>query len=162
MTYTWLLFDADDTLFDYPIAEGNALRATFDHFGQVYRTEYLRLYQIFNRQVWVEFERGQTTSQELRLKRFNLLFTEIQVPLDPQDFSLRYLENLSLTTDLLPGALEVLRSLSGRFHIALVTNGLSEVQHPRLERSGYRCGGPAPPAPPDYAARHRARQPSRA
>ncbi len=134
--YTWLLFDADDTLFDYPASEAIALRSTFENFGQVYRSEVLRIYQIFNRQVWGEFERGETTSQDLRIKRFRLLFDEIHAPLDPQDFSLRYLENLSNVSNLLlAGAAEVLQALSGRFHIALVTNGLSEVNRPRLERS---------------------------
>jgi 2-haloacid dehalogenase len=104
----------------------------------VYRSEILRLYQVFNRQVWGEFERGETTPQELRLKRFQLLFDEIHAPLDPQDFSLHYLENLARASDLLPGAAEVLQALSGRYHIALVTNGLSDVQRPRLERSVIR------------------------
>ena len=138
MSYSWLLFDADDTLFDYPLAEGKALRSTFEHFGQIYRTEYLRIYQVFNRQVWGEFERGETTSKELRLKRFRLLFDEIGVTLDPQDFSQRYLEALAQASDLFPGAAELLQALTGRYHLALVTNGLKEVQRPRLERSAIR------------------------
>ena len=138
MAYTWLLFDADDTLFDYPLAEGKALRSTFEHFGQVYRSEYLRIYQIFNRQVWAEFERGETTAPELRLKRFRLLFNEIDIPLDPADFSQRYLENLSQASDPFPDTTNVLNALSGRYHIALVTNGLKEVQRSRLERSAIR------------------------
>jgi 2-haloacid dehalogenase len=138
MPYTWLLFDADDTLFDYPLAEGKALRSTFEHFGQVYRSEYLRIYQVFNRQVWAEFERGETSAAELRLKRFRLLFGEIDLPLDPPDFSQRYLENLAQASDLFPQAAEVLKALSGRYHIALVTNGLKEVQRPRLECSAIR------------------------
>ena len=138
MPYTWLLFDADDTLFDYPLAEGKALRSTFEDFGQVYRSEYLRIYQIFNRQVWAEFERGETSSTELRLKRFRLLFEEIGVSLDPQDFSQRYLENLAQASDLFPGTAELLQTLTGRYHIALVTNGLKDVQRVRLERSAIR------------------------
>ena len=138
MAYTWLLFDADDTLFDYPLAEGKALHSTFEHFGQVYRSEYLRIYQVFNRQVWTEFERGETTAAELRLKRFRLLFDEIVVSLEPQDFSMRYLENLAQNSDLFPGTAELLKRLSGHYHIALVTNGLKEVQRPRLEQSAIR------------------------
>ena len=138
MAYSWLLFDADDTLFDYPLAEAKALCSTFEQFGQIYRSEYLRIYQVFNRQVWQEFERGETTSQELRLKRFRLLFEEIHAPLDPQDFSPRYLENLSHGSSLLEGAARVLENLSGHYHLALVTNGLSDVQRPRLECSAIR------------------------
>jgi YjjG family noncanonical pyrimidine nucleotidase len=138
MSYTWLLFDADDTLFDYPLAEGKALRSTFEHFGQVYRSEYLRIYQIFNRQVWAEFERGETSAAELRLKRFRLLFGEIDLPLDPPDFSQSYLENLAQASDLFPETADVMKALSGRYHVALVTNGLKEVQRSRLERSAIR------------------------
>jgi 2-haloacid dehalogenase len=135
MPYTWLLFDADDTLFDYPLAETKALRSTFEHFGQVYRTQYLQIYQVFNRQVWEEFERGDTSAAELRLKRFRLLFDEIGIPLDQQDFSQHYLENLARSSDLFPGIADVLKALSGRYHTALVTNGLKDVQRPRLEHS---------------------------
>ena len=138
MTYSWLLFDADDTLFDYPKAESGALRTTFEHFGQVYRSEILRIYQVFNRQVWGEFERGEILPQDLRLKRFRLLFDELQVSLDPQDFSTQYLENLARASDLLPDAAVVLEVLSRNYHIALVTNGLKDVQRPRLERSSIR------------------------
>jgi len=138
MSYTWLLFDADDTLFDYPLAETKALRSTFEQFGQVYRSEYLRIYQVFNRQVWEKFELGETSATELRLKRFRLLFNEIGMPLDPQEFSQRYLENLVQASDLLPGAAEVLKALSGRYHIGLVTNGLKEVSRPSLESSAIR------------------------
>ena len=138
MSYTWLLFDADDTLFDYPLAETKALRSTFEQFGQVYRSEYLRIYQVFNRQVWGEFERGETSAAELRLKRFHMLFQETGIPLDPQEFSLRFLENLAQGCDLLPGAVEVLKAVSHRQHIGLVTNGLKEVQRTRLELSAIR------------------------
>jgi YjjG family noncanonical pyrimidine nucleotidase len=138
MSYSWLLFDADDTLFDYPLAETKALQSTLEQFGQVYRSEYLRIYQVFNRQVWAEFERGETSAEELRLKRFRLFFDETGVSIDPLEFSLRYLENLALASDLLPGAVQILKALSGRFHITLVTNGLKEVQRPRLDRSAIR------------------------
>ncbi len=138
MSYTWLLFDADDTLFDYPLAETKALRSTFEQFGQVYRSEYLRIYQVFNRQVWGEFERGETSAAELRLKRFHMLFQETGIPLDPQEFSLRFLENLAQGCDLLPGAVEVLKAVSSHQHIGLVTNGLKEVQRTRLELSAIR------------------------
>jgi HAD superfamily hydrolase (TIGR01549 family) len=42
---------------------------------------------------------------------------------------------LALGADLLPGAQEIVRALKPRFHLALVTNGLADVQRPRLERS---------------------------
>jgi 2-haloacid dehalogenase len=135
MTYTWLLFDADDTLFDFPLAEANALRQTLEQAGLPFETPYFEIYSRFNLQVWKEFERGQVTAAELRTKRFRLFFDEIGFAADPEAVSPRYLQNLALGIDLLPGAEAVIRALKPRFHLALVTNGLAEVQRPRLLRS---------------------------
>jgi len=57
------------------------------------------------------------------------------ISLDPQKFSPLYLKNLARGSDLFDRVYEVLQTLSERYHIALVTNGLPDVQRPRLERS---------------------------
>ena len=41
MTYTWLLFDADGTLFDYDRAEATALEQAFAEVGTVFEPTYL-------------------------------------------------------------------------------------------------------------------------
>jgi YjjG family noncanonical pyrimidine nucleotidase len=135
LKYTWLLFDADDTLFDFPKAEANALKWTLEQAGLTFQPEYFGLYSRFNQQVWGEFERGEVTSTELRIKRFRLFFDETRLNADPQTVSPLYLRNLALGTDLLPGAEEVIRTLQGLYHLGLVTNGLKDVQRPRLENS---------------------------
>lgn len=135
MKYTWLLFDADDTLFDFPRAEANALHWTLEQCNLPFRPEFFEIYARCNLQVWKEFERGEVTSRELRVKRFRLFFNEVGMSGDPETVSPRYLQNLARGSDLLPGAEAVIRAVQGRFHLALVTNGLKEVQRPRLERS---------------------------
>lgn len=135
MTYRWLLFDADDTLFDFPRAEANALQWTLAEAGLPTDPGYFEIYARCNQQVWKEFERGLLTSQELRTKRFQLFFAETGLAGDPQTVSPRYLQNLALGADLLPGAEELIQAVRGRFRLALVTNGLADVQRPRLQRS---------------------------
>jgi len=138
LKYTWLLFDADDTLFDFPKAEANALKWTLEQAGLPFRPEFFGLYSRFNQQVWQEFERGEVTSRELRVKRFRLFFDETRLEGDPQAVSPLYLRNLALGTDLLDGAEAVICALQERYHLALVTNGLKEVQRPRLAGSALR------------------------
>jgi 2-haloacid dehalogenase len=138
LKYTWLLFDADDTLFDFPRAEANALQWTLEQSGLPFRPEFTSLYARFNQQVWQQFERGEVTSLELRVKRFRLFFDAAQLNGDPQTVSPLYLQNLSLGTDLLDGAEKVVRTLKADYHLALVTNGLKDVQRPRLESSNLR------------------------
>jgi 2-haloacid dehalogenase len=135
MKYSWLLFDADDTLFDFPRAAANALKWTFEQSGLPFQREFPGLYSRFNQQVWEEFERGEITQQELRLKRFRLFFDETRLEADLQAVSPLYLKNLALGTDLLDGAEKVVRALKERCHLALVTNGLKDVQRPRLAGS---------------------------
>ena len=135
MKYTWLLFDADDTLFDFSKAESNALMWSMEQAGLQFQPEYPRVYAQFNQKVWQEFERGLVTSQELRVKRFRLFFDDVNLQTDPFHFSQLYLHNLGLGTDLLEDANEVVHDLKTRFRIALVTNGLMDVQIPRLQGS---------------------------
>jgi 2-haloacid dehalogenase len=132
MKYEWLLFDADDTLFDYPTAEAKALAWTFEEVGLVFIPAYLPVYHKHNRQVWKELEQGTLKPLELRTKRFSLLFDELGIATDPARFSPLYLKNLARGSDLLPDAEATLRQLSENHPIALVTNGLAEVQRPRL------------------------------
>lgn len=138
MKYTWLLFDADETLFDFSRAEANALRWTLEQSGLEYHPEYVALYARFNQQVWKEFERGEVTSAELRTKRFKLFFDELGLQRDLPATSLQYLHYLSLGTDLLEGADKLLHDLKPQVRMALVTNGLKEVQRPRLANSSIK------------------------
>ena len=48
MNYTWLFFDADDTLFDYGLSEVQALRATFAPYGVDLNNVHLDTYQVIN------------------------------------------------------------------------------------------------------------------
>ncbi len=50
-TYTWLLFDADGTLFDYDKAEKSALANTFEQIGYPFEPQYLPQYRSINSQI---------------------------------------------------------------------------------------------------------------
>jgi 2-haloacid dehalogenase len=113
--YTWLLFDADDTLFDYGKAEASALRQTFEQSGVRFDAAYRDIYQRINHQLWLDFEQGKIASELLRTRRFELLFDAIGVLIDASVFSPRYLTNLAAGSELTEGALEVVRVLTPPF-----------------------------------------------
>lgn len=135
MKYTWLLFDADDTLFDFHKSQGSALQQTLEECGLPFSPEFHGLFAEFNNQVWREFERGEINHFALRLKRFRLFFDETRLNGDPQTISPLYLRNLSQGSHLFDGAEEVIRTLKKSHRLALVTNGVKEVQRPRLAKS---------------------------
>lgn len=143
-SYRWLLFDADGTLFDYDRAEAKALEATFQNFGLPFSEEHSRAYQKINHQVWVDFENGQITSEALRVVRFERLFETLRLDgkgldggadawdISALEFSSRYLQNLSQASDLMEGAEKVILALKKHYRLGLITNGLKDVQRPRL------------------------------
>lgn len=143
MSYNWILFDADGTLFDYDQAEATALQRTFEQMGQGFEPAYVEAYRRINGQIWLEFEQGRISQERLRTLRFEQLFQAVGVELSPEAFSPRYLENLAQGTALIDGAEEVVRALHGRVALLLITNGLRDVQRPRFARSalnGYFAG----------------------
>jgi 2-haloacid dehalogenase len=131
-TYHWLLFDADGTLFDYDRAEAKALEGTFRDFNLPFAVEHTRAYQKINQQIWLDFENGQITSTALPVARFERLFAAIHLQADPERFSQRYLQNLAAASDLIDGAEEIIRRLKDKYRLVLITNGLKDVQRPRL------------------------------
>ena len=135
MKYTAILFDLDGTLLDFDRGETNALRATFDQLKIPFHTDYLSDYHLVNRHVWLAFEKGEISQDDLKIKRFAQLGDCIGIGLDPELFSRLYLRNLSRSTDLIDGAEHVLTRLDGNAQLLLITNGLREVQRPRIAKS---------------------------
>jgi 2-haloacid dehalogenase len=133
--YPWLLFDADDTLFDYGRAEADALVGAFEAEGMPFQPSWLPVYQRVNAAAWRALEEGRVTSARLRVLRFEQLAAELGLALDPVEFSAAYLRQLSTQAHLVDGALELVRGLAPAHRLAIITNGLSDVQRPRLARS---------------------------
>jgi 2-haloacid dehalogenase len=133
--YPWLLFDADDTLFDYRRAETDALESAFEAQGVAFGEGWLSVYQRVNAAAWRMLEEGTVTSARLRVMRFEQLFAELGLGLDPAAFSTVYLRQLSRQAQLMDGALAVLEALRATHRFAIITNGLSDVQRPRLASS---------------------------
>ena len=137
MTYTWFLFDADGTLFDYDKSEPVALADTFAQFGYAFDAMYLDAYRTINGQLWRDFELGTIEQERIKVLRFERLLAAIGLAsaLDAAEFSVRYLENLGNCTHLIDGAERLIAALRDSVRLALITNGLQAVQRSRLAQS---------------------------
>ncbi|RME45669.1 MAG: noncanonical pyrimidine nucleotidase, YjjG family [Chloroflexi bacterium] len=133
--YTWLLFDADGTVFDFDKAEATALARTLAEFGVEATEQRLQQYREVNREIWRAFEAGELGAENLSVIRFERYLDLLAMRGKAQDFSDRYLEHLAGCTDLVEGAEEVVRALSREYRLLLITNGLKAVQRPRFEQS---------------------------
>ena len=134
--YYCLLLDADNTLLDFDEAERKALNETFTQFELPVDAETVALYDRINKGLWAALDRGEMKAEKLAVERFSRLGKELNRPLDAQQMSRAYLEQLAQHGDTVPGALEALKELSEVATLAVVTNGFEKVQMNRLALSG--------------------------
>jgi 2-haloacid dehalogenase len=135
MSYSWLLFDADGTLFDFDLGEKLALRAILRDLGNPFTEQAHQDYQRINKELWAAFEQGNVTQAEIKTKRFARWLETLNLQTDVDKVSRDYLTYLSQQGVLLGHALELIQTLSKNYQMLLLTNGLQEVQRPRFNAS---------------------------
>lgn len=133
-----LIFDLDGVLLDFYAAEAFALQSAFEQAGIPFQEHWLEQYRSVNTVFWQAFERGEVTPAQIKQERFPVFLSEIGVKVDPVAMGRNYLAGLSRCSELLGDPIPVLDRLKGSIPMALITNGLMSVQHPRLDASGLR------------------------
>jgi 2-haloacid dehalogenase len=134
--YEVVLFDADDTLFDYSLAEAHALKSVFFEHHIELLPAHVELYRLVNQQLWNDFEKGIVTLDFLRHERFRRMFAEVQADLDAVHFSERYVHYLGEGSFLIEGSDALIQQMLGKgYRIAIITNGIKQTQHSRIGRS---------------------------
>lgn len=133
--YQWLLFDADNTLFDFTKAEAKSFRLTCAHFGIPFTPKVMAQYKAINHETWSRFERGEFPADGINQYRFGTLFDAIGHRGDPDEFGAHYLVELGHCPDLLDGVEQMVERLAPYFKMGIVTNGLTAVQTARFALS---------------------------
>ncbi len=133
--YTKLIFDADNTLFDFDRAEEHALIKTLKHFEMPVPEGLVEFYRGINVPLWQQLDAKTITIQELKQKRAEQLFTFVGKRADFHAFSHQYLNELANQPVLLPTVEATLDQLSPHCEMAIITNGLSQVQNTRFAQS---------------------------
>ena len=131
-----ILLDLDDTLLDFKKAEAIAIRDAFVELGIEPSDENVALYSKINRSCWAKLELGEYTREEVLHKRFDMLFAHLGITGNSHKAQKIYERNLSQGAFYLPGAEELLDELFGKYNLYLATNGIVNVQAPRIESSG--------------------------
>ncbi len=138
-----ILFDLDDTIFDFHIAERTALTKTLVHFGIEPKEETLDRYSVLNLQQWKLLEKGEITRAEVKVRRYRLLFDELGVDCSPEAATAYYETQLAQGHWFMDGAEQLLKEASQSYRLYAVSNGSAKVQWGRLGSAGiekYFCG----------------------
>lgn len=131
-----ILFDLDDTLLDFSRDERAALSDTLLHFGITPSEEIIEEYIRINVSCWKRLERGEWTRKEVLIGRFAELYALLGRTVDPSETQSYYEERLSKEGSYIPGATELLDSLSGSYRLYAVSNGNTLVQDGRIAITG--------------------------
>lgn len=136
MKYTYLLFDADDTLFDFPKASSRAFEKMCRVHGIPFTPEVYRLYHEINLELWSAFDRGEVTKEFVTLERYVRFLKALNLRRNPAACNQDYLAALGEGVYPLPHAETVCRELRDRGHrMYIITNAVASVQRSRLRGS---------------------------
>lgn len=136
MKYSYLLFDADDTLFDFPKASDRAFEKMCRAHNIPYTPENYRLYHNINVELWAAFDRGELSKEYITLERYVRFLKALDLDRDPAACNRDYLSGLGEGVYPLPHSEEVCRELKSRGHrMFLITNAVASVQRSRLRNS---------------------------
>lgn len=95
------------------------------------------IYKKYNHEAWQLFEQGKIDALALRSTRFDRFFNEIDFEYAGLKANNQYLDLLVDNVRLIAGALALLKELESRgVKMIIITNGLKEVQKPRIEKMG--------------------------
>ena len=137
--YDLLLCDADDTLFDFKKAEVNAFGETCAAMGFAATDELLATYSVINAALWKLLEQGGITQKVLRVRRFEQFLEAIgRSELDAQMMAETYANALGRQSVPIEGAVEAVARWSKIVPVIIVTNGISKIQHGRMNGSEVR------------------------
>jgi 2-haloacid dehalogenase len=136
MKYEIIIFDADETLFDFKKSEREAFKNTMLEFHIEYDENYhLKIYSDLNAAIWKEFEKGLISQEKLKVERFKRLSDKLSIQFNKMEFAKLYMKYLSKSSFLYEESIPLVESLSKNYKLIMLTNGLKDVQDNRIRKS---------------------------
>lgn len=133
MKFETLLFDVDDTLLDFQLAEKKALKALFEAEKVSLTATIEATYKKINQQLWADFEVGKIAKEMVTETRFKKLFEQLNIEVDGKQMDQKYRYYLSRGHDLLGNSKQIIEELEPHYGLYIVTNGVAETQYRRLK-----------------------------
>lgn len=136
MKYDLLIFDADETLFDFKKAERHALKKAMKSLGLPYKEDlHLPQYKAINTKIWQELEAGLLTQKKLKVERFRRFLKVLNCDIEAKTLAKAYMIYLSKGSFLFKDSMSLIQSLHDQYEMMIITNGLTAVQDNRIRKS---------------------------
>lgn len=133
--YPYLLFDADDTIFDFARNGQRAFTMLCAKYQLPCTEESREIYESFNQPLWHELEKGTITKEFLKVERFRRFLDYYHRTEDVAAVSRDFLTFLGTGSFLMPHAEEVCRILAENHKLYILTNSVASVHTDRMRQS---------------------------
>jgi len=139
MKYDIILFDADDTLFDFQKTAERCFLETSALLGLPHEVSNYYLYRDINQYYWDLYALGKIDKPTILKQRFIDYGQKIGFEIDSALFAEIYEKKLSQTSIIYPETIQVISTLKQKgARLFIITNGTSHVQRGRIEISGIK------------------------
>lgn len=132
MQYDWILFDADETLFSFDAFQG--LHTMFAQLGVDFTRVAFEEYQKLNQSLWIKYQQGEIDSKQLQEQRFWLWASRVEY--SAAELNHRFINVMAELCLPLKGVMEVIPQLAKKAKLGIITNGFTQLQQVRLEKTG--------------------------
>lgn len=130
--FSWVLFDADDTLFHFDAFSG--LQHLFARYEVNFSKNDYAEYELVNQPLWVEYQNGRITAEQLQCTRFTSWAERLNCTTGELNSS--FMAIMAEICTPIDGAISLLNAIKGKVNLGIVTNGFTQLQQARLERCG--------------------------
>ena len=134
--YDILIFDLDDTLFDFKASEQVALAKLFAAYQIEFIEKNINQYKEINHGLWKQLETGEISREDVLHTRFQTFLKLHHHDVDGKQVDERYRDLLTQEVHLLPDAITTLTQLKAMgYKLVAGTNGAGVTQKRRLTNS---------------------------
>lgn len=140
-TYTSIIFDLDDTLWDTKQNSKDSLHEIFDkyHLDRFYENydDFYIVFLTLNESLWEQYNHGRISKEELQNTRFRQILSRYTNDLDFYKMNSDFIENTCTKTKLIEGAHEMLKYLSSKYKLAILSNSFERALRSKIESSNF-------------------------
>lgn len=135
--YKTILFDIDDTLFDFNKDQKKAFKEAIKEIGYICTDKMYEDYNRINLSMWESLNQGKIKLEELFTKRFKIFFEKYKINQDEKDFDKILTKMFQKTGTPIKGTIEVLEKIKEKYELVIVSNGPKRQQYHRLQNADF-------------------------
>ena len=132
-----VFIDIDNTLLDFDEFVRSTMKKGFAHFGlREYEPWMYKTFKEENDKLWNRIEQGTLTFTELKKIRWNMIFEVMDIKFDGNVFEEYFRKEFYDSAIIIPGAMDMLEALHGKYILCAASNGPYGQQMNRIAVAG--------------------------